>query len=69
VAAVAFTLGGSLFALGAAEAQLGSGDAAASASIYFAGGLFFNTGGYASLLSAINAPQEVGRDGALAEAP
>jgi len=69
VAAVAFTIGGSLFALGAAEAQLGSGDAAASASIYFAGGLFFSTGGYASLLSAINAPQEVGSDGSLAEAP
>ena len=55
VAAGAFTIGGSLFALGAAEAQLGSGDATTAASIYFAGGLFFSTGGYASLLGAINA--------------
>jgi hypothetical protein len=54
VAAVAFTIGGSLFALGAAEAQLGSGNAAAAASIYFAGGLFFNTGAYASLLGVVN---------------
>ena len=56
VAAVAFTVGGSLFAIGAAVAQLGSGDATTAASIYFAGGLFFNTGGYASLLLVINAP-------------
>ena len=56
VAAIAFTIGGSLFALGAAVAQLGSGDASTAASIYFAGGLFFNTGGYASLLLAINTP-------------
>ena len=55
VAALAFTVGGSLFALGAAVAQLGSGDATTAASIYFAGGLFFNTGGYAGLLLAINA--------------
>ena len=54
VAAAAFTVGGSLFALGAGVAQLGSGDATTAASIYFAGGLFFNTGGYASLLMAIN---------------
>jgi hypothetical protein len=55
VAAGAFTIGGSLFALGAVVAQLGSGDATTAASIYFAGGLFFTTGGYASLLGAINA--------------
>ncbi len=63
VAALAFTIGGSLFATGAAVAQLGSGDATTAASIYFAGGLFFNLGGYASLLSAINAPRRVGEDG------
>jgi hypothetical protein len=63
VAAVAFTIGGSLFAIGAWVAQVGSGDAATAASIYFAGGLFFNTGGYASLLSAINAPRGVEADG------
>ena len=57
VAAAAFTVGGSLFAAGAALAQVGSGDATTAASIYFAGGLFFNTGAYASLLGAINAPR------------
>jgi hypothetical protein len=57
VAAGAFIVGGSLFALGAGEAQLGSGDATTAASIFFAGGLFFNTGGYASLLGAINLPR------------
>ena len=59
VAALAFTIGGTLFAVGAAVAQLGSGSAATSASIYLAGGVFFTTGGYASLLGAINAPRAV----------
>jgi hypothetical protein len=63
IAAVAFTVGGSLFALGAAVAQLGSGDPTTSACIYFAGGLFFNTGGYATLLQAINSPRDLGADG------
>jgi hypothetical protein len=54
VAAVAFTLGGSLFALGAAVAQIGAQNPRTAASIYFAGGLCFNTGAYASLLLAIN---------------
>lgn len=57
VAAVAFTIGGALFALGAALAQTGVGGPTTSASIYFAGGLFFNTGGYGSLLQTINAPR------------
>lgn len=65
VAAIAFTVGGSLFALGAVEAQLGSGDATTAASIYFVGGLFFSTGGYASLLGAINAPRSIDPDGSL----
>ena len=63
VTAAAFTLGGSLFAAGAAVAQLGSGDAMTAASIYFAGGLFFNTGAYASLLGAINAPRAIAAGG------
>src|SRR5436190_3745656 len=65
VAAGAFTVGGSLFAVGAAVAQLGSGDATTAASVYFAGGLCFNVGGYASLLGAINAPRSLGADGEL----
>ncbi|GHG95228.1 hypothetical protein [Streptomyces lanatus] len=58
-AATAFIIGGALFASGAGVAQLGSGDATTCASIYFAGGLFFNTGGYVSLLQVINAPRHV----------
>ena len=54
VSAVAFTIGGSLFAVGAAESQVGTGNASTAASIYFAGGIFFSTGGYTSLLVAIN---------------
>src|SRR4051794_1749479 len=69
VAAGAFTAGGSLFAAGAAVAQLGSGDATTAASVYFAGGLFFNVGGYASLLGAINAPRSVGAGGELVAEP
>ncbi|MFF2516724.1 hypothetical protein [Streptomyces sp. NPDC058086] len=58
-AATAFIIGGALFATGAGVAQLGSGDSTTCASIYFAGGLFFNTGGYVSLLQVINAPRHV----------
>jgi hypothetical protein len=54
--AIAFTLGGSLFAIGAWVAQVGSGEAVTSASIYLAGGVFFSTGGYGSVLQAINEP-------------
>ncbi|MFF3325708.1 hypothetical protein [Streptomyces sp. NPDC002889] len=56
IAAVSFTIGGTLFALGAAYA-LTSSSPTAGVSIYFAGGLFFNAGGYASLLQAVNAPR------------
>ncbi|MER5208314.1 hypothetical protein [Streptomyces sp. NPDC002825] len=66
VAATSFIVGGLLFAAGAAVAQFGSGDATTSASIYFAGGLCFNTGGYVSLLQVINAPRHTpGGEGAL----
>lgn len=63
IAAVAFTIGGSLFALGATLAQLGSADPTASACVYFAGGLFFNTGAYVTLLQAINSPRGLDDDG------
>jgi hypothetical protein len=59
VAATAFIVGGALFSSGAGVAQFGSGDATTCASIYFAGGLFFNTGGYVSLLQVVNAPRHV----------
>lgn len=66
IASAAFVVGGSLFALGAAVAELGSADPTASSCIYFAGGLCFNTGGYVTLLQAINGPREVGLNGAAA---
>ncbi|MFI8287596.1 hypothetical protein ACIGBL_00490 [Streptomyces sp. NPDC085614] len=65
IAAVAFAVGGALFALGAGLAQFGPGDIT-SAWIYFAGGLFFNTGGYTSLLQAVNTPHRDSRTGRLA---
>ncbi|WP_327111581.1 hypothetical protein OG206_02205 [Streptomyces sp. NBC_01341] len=57
IAASAFTIGGGFFALGAGVAVFGPGDAT-GAWIYFVGGLFFNTGGYTSLLQSVNAPRQ-----------
>ncbi|MFE9742192.1 hypothetical protein [Streptomyces sp. NPDC006477] len=68
VASGAFVIGGALFALGAAVSQFGSGGAAESASIYFAGGLFFNLGGYTSLLQVMNAPRHSQEGGPLVTA-
>ncbi|MEK9524207.1 hypothetical protein ACIOMM_34275 [Streptomyces sp. NPDC087908] len=66
VAATAFIIGGALFAAGASVALFGSGDATTCASIYFTGGLFFNCGGYVSLLQAVNAPRHTpGAEGTL----
>jgi hypothetical protein len=65
VAATAFAIGGSLFAIGAALAQSGV-DATACASVYLAGGVFFSTGGYASVLLVANEPRP-GPGGALRE--
>jgi hypothetical protein len=62
VAATAFVAGGSLFAIGAALAQ-GGADPTLYCSVYLAGGIFFSTGGYATVLQAINGPREVGEDG------
>ena len=62
VAAAAFLLGGSLFAIGAALSQLHVGDPRLAAVIYLVGGIFFSTGGYSSVLLAINAPHRR-RDG------
>ncbi|MDF3300294.1 hypothetical protein [Streptomyces tropicalis] len=69
VAALAFTVGGALFALGAALSEhtpVGSASRPVSVSVYFVGGLFFNTGGYASLLQAINTPRRDRSSGVLA---
>ncbi|HEX3608435.1 MAG TPA: hypothetical protein VHU14_02005 [Solirubrobacterales bacterium] len=55
VAATAFLIGGSLFAVGAALAQAGV-EATACASVYLVGGVFFSTGGYTSVLQVVNEP-------------
>lgn len=54
IAAIAFTVGGALFALGAALAQATSASPRACDVVYLVGGLFFSTGGYASVLLASN---------------
>jgi hypothetical protein len=55
VAATAFLIGGSLFAIGAALAQAGA-STTACASVYLVGGVFFSTGGYSSVLQVVNEP-------------
>lgn len=65
VAATAFVIGGSLFAIGAALAQGDVGGPRLSAAVYLVGGVFFSTGGYSSLLQVINSPREVGPRGTL----
>ena len=60
VAAVAFTLGGSLFALGAVFAQVGTVSTPTVNITYLVGGFFFSLGGYVSILLVVNmaAPAE-----------
>lgn len=59
VAATAFVIGGSLFAIGAALAQAGAAPTL-YLSVYLVGGAFFSTGGYASLVQVVNEPDEPG---------
>lgn len=68
VAAGAFLVGGSLFAIGAALAQADIGGPRLIAVVYMVGGVFFSTGGYSSVLLAINAPHRR-RDGTWARRP
>jgi hypothetical protein len=58
IAASAFVIGGSLFAIGAALAQGNVGGPRLVAGVYLFGGVFFSTGGYASLLQVVNGPRE-----------
>ncbi|MGB7686350.1 MAG: hypothetical protein WBL45_11280 [Solirubrobacterales bacterium] len=69
VAATAFVAGGSLFALGAVLAQCDLGGPRLAAAVYLLGGVFFSTGGYASVLQAVNAPRGPGPNGALRAEP
>jgi hypothetical protein len=59
VAAVAFVLGGSLFALGAAFAQLGVVSLPTVNVTYLVGGCFFTLGGYVSILLARNTDTDI----------
>jgi hypothetical protein len=59
VAATAFVVGGSLFAIGAALAQTGAAPTL-YLSVYLVGGFFFSSGGYASLVQVVNEPDDPG---------
>lgn len=61
VAAVAFVLGGSLFALGAAFAQLGVVTLTTVNVTYLVGGCFFTLGGYVSILLADSTDEHMPR--------
>jgi hypothetical protein len=69
VAATAFAIGGSAFVAGAILAQGNVGPPRLAAAVYLFGGVFFSTGGYASVLQVVNAPREIGDDGALSAVP
>ena len=63
LASVAFVLGGSLFALGAVFAQVGSQSLVTVNVTYLVGGFFFSLGGYASIMLA--SPGQLGRRSAV----
>jgi hypothetical protein len=69
VAATAFVIGGSMFCLGALLAQAHVGGPRLAAAVFMVGGVFFTTGGYASVLQVANAPREAGPDGVVRTAP
>jgi hypothetical protein len=56
LAACSFVIGGALFALGAAEAQLDIGSLTVVNVTYLVGGVFFSLGGYASVLLTRDGP-------------
>jgi hypothetical protein len=68
VAASAFTLGGTLFAIGALLAQLGIGTLWDVDTVYLVGGVFFSIGGYVSVVQAANTPTDIDDHGALTSA-
>jgi hypothetical protein len=68
VAATSFTLGGTLFAIGALMAQLGVGSLPDDDLVYLVGGFFFSVGGYVSMLQAGNTPTDIAADGSLGSA-
>jgi hypothetical protein len=69
VASTAFVIGGSLFCAGALLAQGHVGGPRLAAAVFLAGGVFFTTGGYASVLQVANAPRGADVDGVVRAAP
>ena len=69
VAASAFVVGGSLFAIGALVAQAHVGGPRLAAAVFMVGGVFFTTGGYASVLQVANAPRGADPDGVVRAEP
>lgn len=69
VAATAFVIGGSLFCLGALLAQAHVGGPRLAAAVFMVGGVFFTTGGYASVLQVANAPRGADADGVVRAEP
>ncbi len=65
VAAVAFVIGGSLFALGPVLAEYGVGPIRTADVVYLIGGVFFSLGGYASVVQASNTPTDIDENGSL----
>jgi hypothetical protein len=57
IAATSFAIGGSLFAIGAGLAQADVGGPLLPASVFLAGGVFFCSGGFSSILLAAQGPR------------
>lgn len=66
--AIAFILGGSLFALGAVLADQEVGSVREIDLVYLVGGLWFSVGGYASVVQASNMPTGIDERGSLSSA-
>ena len=65
VAAVCFTLGGLLFAVGALGGQLDLGSVRGVDLIYLIGGMFFSAGGFVSVAQASNSPENIDESGSM----
>jgi hypothetical protein len=68
VAAVAFVIGGSMFAIGPLLAQFEVGSIRTADVVYLIGGVFFSLGGYTSVLQASNTPTDIDESGSLSSA-
>ena len=67
VAGASFAIGGALFTLGAVLAQLSAASITTIELVFLCGGVFFSTGGYASIVQEVNSPRSIDADGLLAQ--